>query len=129
VRCSKGTYVRVLAEDIGEALGCGAHLAGLRRTHTGGFSLEQAIGVDRLEAMSEAERDAVLLPPESLVAGMRSIEVSAADAARFRQGQRVRAGASAEGECAVFSAGDFLGIAEVREGVASPRRVVAGQAS
>lgn len=127
VRCSKGTYVRVLAEDIGEALGCGAHLAGLRRTQTGGFSLTQAIGVDCLEAMSEAERDAVLLPSESLIAGLPSIEVNAADAARFRHGQRVRAGEPAEGECAVFSGGEFLGIADVREGVASPRRVVAGQ--
>ena len=124
IRCSKGTYVRVLAEDIGEALGCGAHLAALRRTGTGGFSVDQALTVEKLEAMDDGARDGALLPAEALVAGMPALEVAAGEALRFRQGQRVRAIPGAKGECAVFSNGDFLGIAEVADGVASPRRVI-----
>jgi tRNA pseudouridine55 synthase len=125
VRCSKGTYVRVLAEDIGEALGCGAHLAALRRTATGGFSIAQAVTVEALEAMSPAARDAALLPASSLVAGMPQLAIGAEEARRFRQGQSVQAAGTATGECAVFAGGDFLGIAQVANGIAKPRRVIA----
>ena len=62
VRCSKGTYVRTLAEDIGSGLGCGAHLQGLGRTEIGSFSLNHAYTLPELEAMTSAERDACLLP-------------------------------------------------------------------
>ena len=124
IRCSKGTYIRVLAEDIGEAMGCGAHLAALRRTGTGGFTIDQAFGVDKLEAMDVGERDALLLPVESLIAGMPTVEVGADDAVRFRRGQRVQVAVQTAGECAVFSGRDFLGIGDVADGVASPRRVV-----
>ena len=128
VRCSKGTYIRVLAEDIGEAMGCGAHLAALRRTGTGGFALEQAATLTELESMTEGERDALLLPAESLVAGMTKVDVEPADASRFRNGQRVPVAVTATGECAVFSGRDFLGVGDVADGVASPRRVVAARA-
>ena len=127
VRCSKGTYVRVLAEDIGEALGCGAHLSGLRRTHTGGFALAAAVAMDALERMGEEERDALLLPPSSLLAGMPSLAVGADDARRFTHGQSVDAGGMQGGECAVFAGEEFLGLAEVAGGVAMPRRVVSVQ--
>src|SRR5215468_790287 len=70
IRCSKGTYVRVLAEDLGAALGCGAHLAALRRTATGGFVLADAHAFETLEAVSDARRDAVLLPVDALVAAL-----------------------------------------------------------
>jgi tRNA pseudouridine55 synthase len=129
VRCSKGTYIRVLAEDIGQALLCGAHLAALRRTATGGFAIGQAVDIARLEAMSEDERDAILLPPESLLADMPAARVGAHDAARFRSGQAVPAEAGATGECAVFAGRDFLGIGLVEKGMASPRRVVAKAAA
>ena len=125
VRCSKGTYVRVLAEDIGEALGCGAHLAALRRTATGGFDLAQAVTIERVEALDEGGRDALLLPAESLIVDMPAVQLAAVDAARFRQGQRVPVAPGATGECAVFSQGHFLGVALVADGIASPRRVVA----
>ncbi|MFO1313311.1 MAG: tRNA pseudouridine(55) synthase TruB [Burkholderiales bacterium] len=127
IRCSKGTYVRVLAEDIGEALGCGAHLSGLRRTHTGGFSLERAVTFEALERMSEQERDGLLLPPSSLLAGMPTMEVGADDARRFGHGQPVGASGVGAGECAVFSGSEFLGLAEVNGGVATPRRVMSVQ--
>jgi tRNA pseudouridine55 synthase len=128
IRCSKGTYVRVLAEDIGEALGCGAHLAALRRTATGGFSIAHALTIEALEGMSASERDAALLPAASLVTGMPALAIGSDEARRFRQGQAVRAAAGAAGECAIFAGDDFLGIAVVEDGIASPRRVMAAPA-
>jgi tRNA pseudouridine55 synthase len=124
VTCSKGTYVRVLAEDIGRALGCGAHLAGLRRTATGGFGIADAVALERLEAMSPAERDAALLPAAMLLRDLPSLRLSAADAARFRQGAAVLAPGSADGACAAFDGDILLGVADVVAGLAQPRRVV-----
>src|SRR5690606_14831969 len=68
VQCSKGTYIRTLAEDIGEALGCGAHLAALRRTGCGPLDVASAHTLERLESMAEAERDALLQDPDVLLA-------------------------------------------------------------
>jgi tRNA pseudouridine55 synthase len=68
VLCSKGTYVRTLAEDIGQALGCGAHLSALRRTRTGEFELSHCISIEAIEALPDSERLGVLLPVETLLA-------------------------------------------------------------
>ena len=89
VQCSKGTYVRTLAEDIGEALGCGAHLTALRRTAIAHFDLSQAYSWPQLEAMSEAERDACVLPVDSLMPAMPSLQLDAAQVKRLAQGQRL----------------------------------------
>jgi tRNA pseudouridine55 synthase len=128
VRCSKGTYVRVLAADLGEALGCGAHLAALRRTATGGFTLDQAVALDQLEAMDEPARLACLLPPAVLVAQLPRVEVTAAAAQAFLQGQAVAVTMPEAPSCAVFGATGLLGVAEIRDGRAHPRRVIAGPA-
>jgi tRNA pseudouridine55 synthase len=90
VSCSKGTYIRTLGEDIGEALGCGAHLGSLRRLETGGFVATQCVTLPVLEAMSEAEREACLLPAQSLVAGYPSVTLDADNAGRFLSGLRRR---------------------------------------
>ena len=90
VSCSKGTYIRTLGEDIGEAIGCGAHLGALRRIETGGFVSAQCVTLAALEAMSEAERDACLLPPQSLVADYPSVMLDAEHAGRFLSGLRRR---------------------------------------
>ena len=90
VSCSKGTYIRTLGEDIGEALGCGAHLGSLRRIETGGFVAAQCVTLSALEAMTEAERDACLLPPQSLVAAYPSVTLDADNAGRFLSGLRRR---------------------------------------
>ncbi|CDS49173.1 tRNA pseudouridine synthase B [Polaromonas sp. CG9_12] len=90
VNCSKGTYIRTLGEDIGEALGCGAHLGSLRRIETGGFVAAQCVTLAALEAMTEAERDACLLPPQSLVADYPSVTLDADNAGRFLSGLRRR---------------------------------------
>ncbi len=90
VRCSKGTYIRTLGEDIGEALGCGAHLGLLRRIETGGYTVSQCVSLPALEAMNEAERDAWLLPPQSLVSAAPAVTLDAENAGRFLSGLRRR---------------------------------------
>ncbi|MEP6965346.1 MAG: tRNA pseudouridine(55) synthase TruB [Polaromonas sp.] len=90
VSCSKGTYIRTLGEDIGEALGCGAHLGFLRRIETGGFTAAQCVTLEALEAMSEAGREACLLPPQSLVGAYPTVTLDADHAGRFLSGLRRR---------------------------------------
>lgn len=99
VLCTKGTYIRVLAEDIGEALGCGAHLAGLRRTASGRFRIEQAAS---LEALAEPEeRHRRLLPLPALLEGLPRAELAAAEETRLRQGQTLKISGLHPGLCAV----------------------------
>jgi tRNA pseudouridine55 synthase len=90
VRCSKGTYIRTLAEDIGEALGCGAHLAALRRTETGGLTLGQALTLEQLAGMDEAQREAALLDADALLADWPVVRLGDEDAGRFLSGLRRR---------------------------------------
>lgn len=90
VRCSKGTYIRTLAEDIGAALGCGAHLSALRRTGSGALSLDAALTLDQLAAMSDAERDASLMDADALLADWPVVRLGSEDAGRFLSGLRRR---------------------------------------
>jgi tRNA pseudouridine55 synthase len=101
VRCSKGTYIRTLAEDIGVALGTAAHLAALRRTASGAFRVEEAIRLDALGQLSEAERRGRLLPLGALLGDLPRTELDAAAEGRFRNGQ-VLALPMPEGLCAVY---------------------------
>lgn len=90
VRCSKGTYVRTLAEDLGERLGCGAHLAGLRRTASGALRVEAAITLDALEALDEPGREVRLLSADVLIAAWPEVRLAHEEAARFLSGLRRR---------------------------------------
>jgi tRNA pseudouridine55 synthase len=90
VRCSKGTYIRTLAEDIGAALGCGAHLSALRRTGSGALNVAQTVTLQTLQALTETERDALLLPPDVLVAGWPAVHLPDDEAGRFLTGLRRR---------------------------------------
>ncbi len=90
VRCSKGTYIRTLAEDIGKHLGCGAHLKALRRTGSGMLSLDGSHSLEQLAAMSEQERDAALLPADRLLADWPEVLLGEEDAGRFLSGMRRR---------------------------------------
>lgn len=101
VVCSKGTYIRVLAEDIGEALGCGAHLGGLRRTASGRFRIEQASSLENLQEMTAKKREQVLLPLPALLEGLPRAELGAAEEARLRQGQALKISGLHQGLCAV----------------------------
>jgi tRNA pseudouridine55 synthase len=101
VICSKGTYIRVLAEDIGAALGCGAHLSALRRTGSGRFRVENALTLDTLEALPIHERRRALLELPALLQGLPRAELGAAEEARLRQGQALKIGGLERGLCAV----------------------------
>ncbi|WP_304626647.1 tRNA pseudouridine(55) synthase TruB [uncultured Parasutterella sp.] len=89
VRCSKGTYIRVLGEDIGEALGCGAHLKSLRRTAVGDLRISESVTLADFEAMSEEERLKVLLPPDRLLSTLVRIDLDEAQTERFSHGGKV----------------------------------------
>lgn len=130
VRCSKGTYVRTLAEDIGAALGSGAHLAALRRTACGRFRVEDAATLDTLSAMPEALRARHLLALPALLAGLPRTELDAEQATRFRNGQVLNAFPGA-GLCAVYGAdGVLLGLGQAEPGgTLRPQRLLASQAA
>ncbi|WP_240636082.1 tRNA pseudouridine(55) synthase TruB [Caldimonas tepidiphila] len=118
VLCSKGTYIRTLAEDIGEALGCGAHLSALRRTGSGALTLAGAVTLEALEAMSEAGREALLLPPDALLADWPQLRLSAEEAGRFLSGMRRRVALPDAAQVRVYGPEPraFLGSASVRAG-------------
>jgi tRNA pseudouridine55 synthase len=90
VRCSKGTYIRTLAEDIGAVLGCGAHLSALRRTGSGALTLDGALTLEQLAAMDENERDASLMSADALLADWPVVRLGTEDAGRFLSGVRRR---------------------------------------
>lgn len=90
VHCSKGTYVRTLAQDLGELLGCGAHLSGLRRTASGPLQVEQALTLEALAALEESARDALLRPADALLQSWPEIRLPDDEAGRFLSGLRRR---------------------------------------
>lgn len=111
VRCSKGTYVRTLAEDIGEALGTGAHLAALRRTASGAFRVAEAASLDALAGLALVERRRRLLPLSRLLVGLPAAELDAQAEARLRNGLELRVAGIGEGLCALFRAdGGVIGL-------------------
>ena len=117
VRCSKGTYVRALAEDIGEELGVGAHLAALRRTASGAFRLKDAATLEELGRLSVEELHRRLLPLARLLEGFPRAELDASAEARLRNGQEVRLGGLAEGLCALYRMdGAVIGLAKGEAG-------------
>jgi tRNA pseudouridine55 synthase len=119
VECSKGTYIRTLAEDLGERLNAGAHLSGLRRTRTAGFSLDQAVTLEAIEASAVAELDGFLLPVDVLVAHLPEVELSDPLAQGFSHGQAVRVDEkhAIMTRFRVYHQGTrkFLGLADLRE--------------
>jgi len=127
VRCSKGTYIRTLAEDIGEMLGCGAHLSALRRTASGPVSVENAVTLDALAAMSEAEREALLHPPDSLLADWPAVQLPLDEAARFLNGLRRRVKAADCEHVRVYESESLLGSASIKAGELIPGRLLSPQ--
>lgn len=111
VACSKGTYIRSLARDIGAMLGCGAHLTALRRTRAGSFDLSTAIPLDELLAQPERLASAAL-PPIAALADWAHITVDAPTVADLRQGRRVRLECEAERAALLDAAGALVAIAE-----------------
>jgi tRNA pseudouridine55 synthase len=125
-RVSKGTYIRTLAEDLGEALGCGAHLVSLRRIETGPFGIAQCVTLQALEAMGEDERLARLLPVEALLPDHTRVTLPADDAGRFLSGMRRRGDWPDAANVAVFAPSEvLLGSAHVKSGELIPGRLLA----
>ena len=127
VACSKGTYIRTLAEDIGAALGCGAHLAGLRRLTAGHFKLEDAITVEAFEAMTLEQRDACLLPPDATIATLPMVTIDADSEFYLLRGQSVwKANLNIQGSFRVYNEqGVFLGLGEqAPDGKIAPKRLL-----
>jgi tRNA pseudouridine55 synthase len=118
VVCSKGTYIRTLAEDIGQALGCGAYLAALRRTSSGPIRIEDAVTLEALEGMPDAARLARLRPPDTLLADWPSLRLDAGEAGRFLSGLRRRVEHPDTDRIRVYGPqpGAFLGSAHIRAG-------------
>lgn len=128
VHCGKGLYVRTLAEDIGAALGCGAHLAALRRESVGPFVIEDAVTLAQLEDCPAEQRDLLLLPPDCLIEDLPRLDLDPDAAWQVCHGQAIWRSGLRVGELMRLydPAGAFLGVAEVDiEGKAAPRRLLA----
>lgn len=124
VRCSKGTYIRTLAEDVGAVLGCGAHLIALRRTSIGPLQIDDALTLEQIAAVEEGERQPLLAQPDALLAHLPAVSLDAAGRSRFLHGQAVRAAAPV-GEVRVYGP-DFLGLGMVDlAGLVQPVRLIA----
>jgi tRNA pseudouridine55 synthase len=124
VQCSAGTYIRTLAQDIGAALGCGAHLTGLTRTVVGGFQLAQAHSLTALEAMPADERTSVLLPLDAMLTHLPVVDLSAEDTMALIQGRSVTFSFHQPGLVRLYAPGsDFIGVAEAVSGQLVPRRL------
>jgi len=133
VKCSKGTYVRVLGEDIGAALGCGAHLKELRRIQVGHLVLEKSITLDYLESLPEEQRLALLDPVDALLSSFPPVHLNEELAVRFLHGQRLALGKEAvklpqmTGRVRVYrdTDGQLLGSAQLQEfGILAPERLI-----
>lgn len=126
VTCSKGTYIRTLAEDIGEALGCGAHLRSLRRTDTGGIGVDRCITLDALIAMPEEERLHVVQPADCLLHAHTRVVLDARESGRFLTGLRRRGDWPDAEAVAVY--GDepraLLGVGHITSGELIPDRLL-----
>ncbi len=132
VDCSKGTYVRVLAEQIGRELGCGAHLAALRRVRVGRLRLEDSVSLPALEAIELDGRRALLHPLDELLASLAKVQLDEEHAARFRQGQRLALDAEPRRQRVRVYAGahQLLGTATINQwGVVEPERLISSEES
>ncbi|MFY9330017.1 MAG: tRNA pseudouridine(55) synthase TruB [Georgfuchsia sp.] len=127
VDCSKGTYIRTLAADIGATLGCGAHLAMLRRTRVADIMIEQAVTLDAIEALPVSGRDSLLAPLDALVANLPQVQLGSGDSARIRHGQAIPWSGRAGQRLRMFSSDQgFIGIGTVTAaGMLQVQRLVA----
>ena len=128
VSCSKGTYIRVLAEDIGNALGCGAHLVGLRRTEVGHLNLEQSFTIESIQSGLKNTAD-YILPVDALLQTLPHLTVDEQQAKRLEMGQRVPLNLPPiEALVRIYRATaaphNFIGTADWRSGVLHPKRLI-----
>lgn len=126
VCCSKGTYIRTLAEDIGARLGCGAHLVALRRVGVGVLDVASALSVEHIESLDESFRATHLAPLDTLLQSLPRVDLTAEQASRFSHGNPVDALVRGEGKCRVYAESCLLGLGFAdNQGRVSPKRLVA----
>ncbi|MDT3670292.1 MAG: tRNA pseudouridine(55) synthase TruB [Aromatoleum sp.] len=129
VACSKGTYVRTLAIDLGRILGCGGHLSALRRTRIGPFSIGLATTLDALEAAAPEQRDRLLAPADALVVHLPRVELDGAQAALLLQGRVLAVPAGNGGLARIYAEERFLGLGErTADGKLCAKRLVSTNA-
>lgn len=129
VYCSKGTYIRSLAEDIGHRLGCGGTVAVLRRLEAGQFSIEQAKTIEQLTAMSEADLFQSLIAVDKPLAALSSVHLSDEQAIAVKYGQSIKQApdsglGTGQGTVRMYHAGVFLGLGEMLlDGKITPKKL------
>jgi tRNA pseudouridine55 synthase len=131
VRCGPGTYIRSIARDLGEALGCGGYLAALRRTEAAGLRVEDAIRPEELERLRDQGRLADAVLPVADLLPLPHLQLSEPDADRFRHGSRISVSdRPGSGRLAIFDARDeLLGIGSLAGGQLQPEKVIQPQGS
>jgi tRNA pseudouridine55 synthase len=134
LRCGPGTYVRSIARDLGEALGCGGHLSALRRTEAAGLRVADALRPDQLEALREQDRLEEALRPVADLLSLPRLRLSDVDANRFRHGSRIAISGdqappeAVDGRRTILDASDqLLGIGSLADGQLQPEKVIASQ--
>ena len=127
VLCSKGTYIRTLAEDIGQTMGCGAYLKALERTQTGNFQLSEALSIEALEAMPMASREKALMPIDVLLEELSSIKLNMAELDAIKKGQSIDFMSKNDKEVRLYSpSGQFVGVGQPDlKGRLFPKRLIA----
>jgi tRNA pseudouridine55 synthase len=126
LRCGPGTYVRSIARDLGEQLGCGGYLAALRRTEAAGLRVDEAHTPEALEALRDAGRLHEAILPVADLLPLPRLTLPGGDAERFRHGARIPVAAAQEGRMAIFGDGDeLLGVGRVAAGELQPEKVLA----
>ena len=129
VDCSKGTYIRTLAADVGRTLGCGAHLVALRRTRIGPFDVRQAVALAALEAAGMDERTGFLEASDLLVLHLPQMNLDGERACVIRQGRVLDVGGDNVGLVRLYDRDRFLGLGELQpDGKLSPKRLIASSA-
>ena len=125
VACSKGTYIRVLASDIGNALGCGAHLIGLRRTEVADLNLANTVTLAELEALDESQRLERLQPVDALLLSLPILAVEGEASERFRHGNPIDLSEAVSGKIRVYAEERLIGVGEPgSDGRLWPKRLV-----
>jgi tRNA pseudouridine55 synthase len=127
VRCGAGTYIRSIARDLGERLGCGGHLAALRRTEAAGLRVEDAVTPEVLERLAADGRLADALQPVADLIGLPRLALDADLARRFRHGSKVAVADGGSGRHAVFAGPELLGVGSVTGGLLQPEKVLSAE--
>jgi tRNA pseudouridine55 synthase len=124
VHCSKGTYIRTLAEDIGLALGCCATVKALRRIHTGDFRIEQAISFEQLQQLDDQQMLGKLLAVDAPLQSFPAVYLDERQSDRVKQGQILNISENLTGTVRVYCADEFLGLGEIRlDGKLAPKKM------